>query len=141
MHNLVKEHTGINFADFGDDAEAAKEAAIKALGIGSEGKDSLFIQTCPSVGHVLNEVRRQNISNISSFFTVPYSWIAYLACSFSRLLEKFYKYHHGSPSRNILEKLSRCEVWKGVSSLYKMECHFVVVANWLIFLRNDAQPF
>ncbi|CAA6659165.1 unnamed protein product [Spirodela intermedia] len=56
MHNLVKEHTGINFTDFGDDVEAAKEAAIKALGIGSEDKDSLFIQTCPSVGHVLNEV-------------------------------------------------------------------------------------
>ena len=57
MHNLVKEYTSINFTDFGDDIEAAKEAAIKALGFQSDGKDALSIQACSSVGHVLNEVR------------------------------------------------------------------------------------
>ncbi|MQL72006.1 hypothetical protein Taro_004336 [Colocasia esculenta] len=56
MHNLVKEHTGIDFSSFGDNVEAAKESAIKALGIGSAKKDDILIQSCPSVGHVLNEV-------------------------------------------------------------------------------------
>uniref|UniRef100_A0A1D1YEB3 Lysine--tRNA ligase n=1 Tax=Anthurium amnicola TaxID=1678845 RepID=A0A1D1YEB3_9ARAE len=56
MHNLVKEQTGIDFNNFRDDVEAAQEAAIKAAGIGSEYKDNLLIRSCPSVGHVLNEV-------------------------------------------------------------------------------------
>ncbi|XP_078430040.1 lysyl-tRNA synthetase, class II isoform X2 [Wolffia australiana] len=56
MHNLVKEYTGVSFNDVGDDLEAAKAVAIKALGIGAEGKDGISIRNCPSVGHVMNEV-------------------------------------------------------------------------------------
>ncbi|MCL7044393.1 hypothetical protein MKW94_011170 [Papaver nudicaule] len=52
MHNLVKEATGIDFNELGNDVKAAKEVAIKAL----EVKDRSCIEACPSVGHVLNEV-------------------------------------------------------------------------------------
>ncbi|OVA01616.1 Lysine-tRNA ligase [Macleaya cordata] len=56
MHNLVKEATGIDFNELGNDVKVAKEVAIKALGIGPESKDKYSIEACPSVGHVLNEV-------------------------------------------------------------------------------------
>lgn len=56
MHNLVKEATGIDFSQFGNDLQAAKEAASKALAILLGTKDSSSIQMCPSVGHVLSEV-------------------------------------------------------------------------------------
>ncbi|KAI3843430.1 hypothetical protein MKX03_024324 [Papaver bracteatum] len=52
MHNLVKEATGIDFNELGNDVKVAKEVAIKAL----EVKDRSSIEACPSVGHVLNEV-------------------------------------------------------------------------------------
>ncbi|KAI3932818.1 hypothetical protein MKX01_031800 [Papaver californicum] len=52
MHNLVKEATGIDFNELGDDVKVAKEVAIKAL----EVKDRSSIEACPSVGHVINEV-------------------------------------------------------------------------------------
>jgi len=55
MHNLVKEATGIDFTAFNNDVDAAKEAAMRALGIGPD-KDDALIKMCPSVGHVLNEV-------------------------------------------------------------------------------------
>nr|XP_029122084.1 lysine--tRNA ligase, chloroplastic/mitochondrial isoform X2 [Elaeis guineensis] len=56
MHNLVKEATGVDFSEFGNNVEDAKEVAKGILGIGSEDKDNNLVQTCPSVGHVLNEV-------------------------------------------------------------------------------------
>ncbi|ERN01851.1 hypothetical protein AMTRI_Chr06g175680 [Amborella trichopoda] len=56
MHNLVKEATGIDFSEMGDDVNAAKAAAITALGLASDNKDKFAIETCSSVGHVLNEV-------------------------------------------------------------------------------------
>ncbi|KAG1347050.1 Lysine--tRNA ligase, chloroplastic/mitochondrial, partial [Cocos nucifera] len=56
MHNLVKEATGVDFSEFGNNVEDAKEVAKGMLGIGSEDKDNNLVQTCPSVGHVLNEV-------------------------------------------------------------------------------------
>ncbi|KAI3938160.1 hypothetical protein MKW98_018716 [Papaver atlanticum] len=52
MHNLVKEATGIDFNELGNDVKVAKEVAIKALEI----KDRSSIEACSSVGHVLNEV-------------------------------------------------------------------------------------
>lgn len=56
MHNLVKEVTGIDFIELGNDLRAAKEITIKTLGTGLENKDKCSIESCPSVGHVLNEV-------------------------------------------------------------------------------------
>ncbi|KAI7982693.1 hypothetical protein LOK49_LG15G02648 [Camellia lanceoleosa] len=56
MHNLVKEVTGIDFIELGNDLRAAKEITIKTLGAGLENKDKCSIESCSSVGHVLNEV-------------------------------------------------------------------------------------
>ncbi|KAL9676689.1 hypothetical protein QQ045_004905 [Rhodiola kirilowii] len=56
MHNLVKEATGVNFSQFRNDLEAAKEAASKALAIVRGTKDSSSLEMCSSVGHVLSEV-------------------------------------------------------------------------------------
>ncbi|CAM8967708.1 unnamed protein product [Rhodiola kirilowii] len=56
MHDLVKEATGVNFSQFGNDLEAAKEAASKALAIVRGTKDSSSLEMCSSVGHVLSEV-------------------------------------------------------------------------------------
>lgn len=56
MLNLVKEATGIDFNDLGNDIKVAKEVALKALGIGHDSKDKSSIEACTSVGHVLNEV-------------------------------------------------------------------------------------
>ncbi|KAK8951730.1 Lysine--tRNA ligase [Platanthera zijinensis] len=55
MHNLVKEVTGIDFGEFKNDLRSAKEAARLILKSTSENYDAL-LHTCPSVGHVLNEV-------------------------------------------------------------------------------------
>ncbi|BBN16850.1 lysyl-tRNA synthetase, class II [Marchantia polymorpha subsp. ruderalis] len=52
MHSLVQDATGIDFATFGSNLEAAKSAAVSAL---STSNSSLF-DHCSSVGHVLNEV-------------------------------------------------------------------------------------
>ncbi|XAR59927.1 Lysine--tRNA ligase [Bertholletia excelsa] len=56
MHNLVKEVTGIDFNELGNDLTAAKEVTIRTLGASLEHKDKCSIETCSSVGHVLNEV-------------------------------------------------------------------------------------
>ncbi|XXG71220.1 hypothetical protein AAC387_Pa07g0522 [Persea americana] len=60
MHNLVKEVTGIDFNEFGNDTEAAKvaakEAVARTLGNGVDSDVIFFFETCPSVGHVVNEV-------------------------------------------------------------------------------------
>ncbi|GFZ18260.1 lysyl-tRNA synthetase, class II [Actinidia rufa] len=56
MHNLVKEVTGIDFVELGNDLTAAKEVTIRTLGASLEHKDKCSIEACPSVGHVLNEV-------------------------------------------------------------------------------------
>ncbi|ERM94064.1 hypothetical protein AMTR_s00010p00070490 [Amborella trichopoda] len=40
----------------GDDVNAAKAAAITALGLASDNKYKFTIETSSSVGHVLNEV-------------------------------------------------------------------------------------
>uniref|UniRef100_A0A0E0LZR4 lysine--tRNA ligase n=1 Tax=Oryza punctata TaxID=4537 RepID=A0A0E0LZR4_ORYPU len=53
MHSLVKEATGIDFNSFGEDVESAKNAA---RGIKTESNENISLQTCSSVGHVLNEV-------------------------------------------------------------------------------------
>ncbi|GFZ20807.1 lysyl-tRNA synthetase, class II [Actinidia rufa] len=67
MHNLVKEVTGIDFIELGDDLTAAKEVTIRTLGASLEHNDKCSIEACQSVGHVLNEV------NLLLF--APVSWI------------------------------------------------------------------
>lgn len=61
MHNLVKEATGIDFDEFKNNLEAAKRVARGILGSRSENNDSHLVETCPSVGHVLNEVNQTRI--------------------------------------------------------------------------------
>ncbi|KAK3409658.1 hypothetical protein EUGRSUZ_J01764 [Eucalyptus grandis] len=56
MHNLVKEATRIDFSDFGDDLEMAKRVTLTTLGDGLDNKDKLAIGSCPSIGHLVNEV-------------------------------------------------------------------------------------
>lgn len=57
MHNLVKEATGIDFNELRNDLEAAKKAAKGILASKLEGNDLLLVDTCSSIGHILNEVR------------------------------------------------------------------------------------
>ncbi|GAA0145260.1 aminoacyl-tRNA synthetase [Lithospermum erythrorhizon] len=57
MHNLVKEATGIDFVEFGDDdLKSAKEVTLKKLDTLCDNQDRYSIEGCQSVGHVLNEV-------------------------------------------------------------------------------------
>ncbi|KAF3635171.1 Lysine--tRNA ligase, partial [Capsicum annuum] len=56
MHNLVREATGIDFKNFGDDLKAAKEHTLKAIDILGDDLDRNSIEACSSVGHLLNEV-------------------------------------------------------------------------------------
>ncbi|CAN0887699.1 Lysine--tRNA ligase, chloroplastic/mitochondrial [Linum grandiflorum] len=56
MHNLVKEATGIDFNQLGNDLTVAKEVCLKSLGPELESKDKSAIEACASVGHLLNEV-------------------------------------------------------------------------------------
>lgn len=56
MHNLVKDATGVDFAAFGSDLTSAKEAATKLLENGNIDQDNICLDTCPSVGHIVNEV-------------------------------------------------------------------------------------
>lgn len=56
MLNLVKEATGIDFNELGNDIKVAKEVVLRALGIGHDSKDKSSIEACTSVGHILNEV-------------------------------------------------------------------------------------
>ncbi|CAN1294775.1 Lysine--tRNA ligase, chloroplastic/mitochondrial [Linum perenne] len=56
MHNLVKEATGIDFNQLGNDLTVAKEVSLKSLGPDLESKDRSAIEACASVGHLLNEV-------------------------------------------------------------------------------------
>ncbi|KAK1429069.1 hypothetical protein QVD17_11268 [Tagetes erecta] len=56
MHNLVKEATGIDFIELGNDLNAVKEATLNALNMGPNNQDRNLIEACSSVGHVLNEV-------------------------------------------------------------------------------------
>ncbi|KAK2974459.1 hypothetical protein RJ640_013201 [Escallonia rubra] len=53
MHNLVKEATGINFIEFGNDLKAAKEVTHATL---ADNQQKHSIEACPSVGQLLNEV-------------------------------------------------------------------------------------
>ncbi|XP_015878743.1 lysine--tRNA ligase, chloroplastic/mitochondrial [Ziziphus jujuba] len=55
MHNLVKEATGIDFNELGNDLKAAKEVTLRILG-DLDNKDKSSIEACSSLGHLLNEV-------------------------------------------------------------------------------------
>lgn len=69
MHNLVKEATGIDFSELGNDLKTAKEVTLKALGIDLENKDKSSIEASPSVGHLLNEVSKHlYIKNLELVF-------------------------------------------------------------------------
>ncbi|KAG7577095.1 Aminoacyl-tRNA synthetase class II [Arabidopsis thaliana x Arabidopsis arenosa] len=56
MHNLVKEITGINFSELGEDLGNAKDTVLLALRDVLEPKDKSGIGACSSLGHLLNEV-------------------------------------------------------------------------------------
>ncbi|CAN6447873.1 unnamed protein product [Victoria cruziana] len=56
MHILVKEATGVDFAQLGDDIKVAKEVVISALNNRLDPRDRISMESCPSVGHILNEV-------------------------------------------------------------------------------------
>ena len=56
MHNLVKETTGIDFNELGNDLKAAKEVTLRGLGVGLDNKDKSAIEASPSLGNLLNEV-------------------------------------------------------------------------------------
>ncbi|KAL1340834.1 hypothetical protein HN51_027296 [Arachis hypogaea] len=56
MHNLVKEVSGIDFSELGDDLEVAKKVTLSTLGNNLDAKDKASIEACQSVGHLLNEV-------------------------------------------------------------------------------------
>ncbi|KAK7286970.1 hypothetical protein RJT34_22352 [Clitoria ternatea] len=56
MHNLVKETTGIDFNEMGNDLEVAKKVTLATLGNNLDNKDKASIESCQSVGHLLNEV-------------------------------------------------------------------------------------
>ncbi|KAG6535446.1 lysine--tRNA ligase, chloroplastic/mitochondrial [Zingiber officinale] len=56
MHNLVKQATGIDFYEYENNLDAAKKIAREILESRTESKDGHLIETCPSVGHVLNEI-------------------------------------------------------------------------------------
>lgn len=64
MHNLVKGATGIDFNGFGNDIKAAKvaakEAVVRTLGNGADSDNVFSFETCPSVGHVVNEVSQND---------------------------------------------------------------------------------
>ncbi|XP_004515332.1 lysine--tRNA ligase, chloroplastic/mitochondrial [Cicer arietinum] len=56
MHNLVKEISGVDFNELGNDLEVAKQATLGTLGKNLDSKDKTSIEECQSVGHLLNEV-------------------------------------------------------------------------------------
>lgn len=56
MHNLVKEITGINFSELGEDLRYAKDTVLMTLKDVLEAKDKSSIETCSSLGHLVNEV-------------------------------------------------------------------------------------
>ncbi|CAK8559923.1 unnamed protein product [Lathyrus sativus] len=56
MHNLVKEISGIDFNELGNDLEVAKQATLASLENNLDNKDKASIEACQSVGHLLNEV-------------------------------------------------------------------------------------
>lgn len=56
MHNLVKEATGIDFNEFGNDVKIAKDVVTRTLENGADNGSIASFEMCPSVGHVLNEV-------------------------------------------------------------------------------------
>lgn len=55
MHNLVKEATGIDLIELGNDLKVAKEVTLRILD-DLDSKDVSSIEKCPSLGHLLNEV-------------------------------------------------------------------------------------
>lgn len=56
MHNLVKEATGIDFNNFRNDLNAAKQVTVSTLGVELDNKDKSAIEASPSLGNLLNEV-------------------------------------------------------------------------------------
>ncbi|PKI61343.1 hypothetical protein CRG98_018245 [Punica granatum] len=56
MHNLVKEAIGVDFDDFSGNLKAAKEVTLTKLGSTLESKNKIAIESCPSIGHLVNEV-------------------------------------------------------------------------------------
>lgn len=84
MHNLVKQATGIDFYEYENNLDAAKKIAREILESRTESKDGHLIETCPSVGHVLNEV-----GPMFSVFTYTTKCLASLSSSFDHCTSWF----------------------------------------------------
>ncbi|XP_023534158.1 lysine--tRNA ligase, chloroplastic/mitochondrial [Cucurbita pepo subsp. pepo] len=56
MHNLVKEATGIDLNEFGNDLKVAKEVTLRTIGDTLEYKDKTSIEASQSIGHLLSEI-------------------------------------------------------------------------------------
>lgn len=56
MHNLVKETTGIDINEFGNDLKVAKEVTLRTIGDTLDNKDTTSIEASQSIGHLLSEV-------------------------------------------------------------------------------------
>lgn len=103
MHNLVKEITGINFADF-TDLETAKTACLQK---GIEG-----VEDCDSLGKLLNEVFEQKVEEtlIQPTFVIDYpvevSPLAKPHRSKSGLVERFELYIVGRELANGFSELT-----------------------------------
>ncbi|KAL9275924.1 Lysine--tRNA ligase, chloroplastic/mitochondrial-like protein [Drosera capensis] len=55
MQNLVKEASGVDFGSF-DDLKVAKEVTLRLLEKNLQHQDKLAIESCQSMGHILNEI-------------------------------------------------------------------------------------
>lgn len=56
MHNLVKETTGIDINEFGNDLKVAKEVTLRTIGDTLDNKDTTSIEASQSIGHLLSEI-------------------------------------------------------------------------------------
>lgn len=74
MHSLVQEVTGIDFASYSNDLEAAKAAAMSFFEGHIERHDTGTIMKSPSAGHLVNEVMAACL-NIYMFWRSTGTWI------------------------------------------------------------------
>ncbi|KAF8762852.1 hypothetical protein HU200_008989 [Digitaria exilis] len=112
MHSLVKEATGINFSSFGQDVESAKSAARGLLGIKVGSSESTSLQSCSSVGHVLNEVFETFVEStlVQPTFVLDYpveiSPLAKPHRSYASLTERFELFICGREIGNAFSELT-----------------------------------
>ncbi|CAN6195166.1 unnamed protein product [Urochloa humidicola] len=112
MHSLVKEATGIDFNSFGQDVESAKSAARALPGIKVGSSESTSLQSCSSVGHVLNEVFETFVEStlVQPTFVLDYpveiSPLAKPHQSYAGLTERFELFIFGREIGNAFSELT-----------------------------------